>query len=252
VVAHDAGAAGFEALGVAESPEELLRASRIPLTEPGVHVWRAPLNPSELDLTNSIALLSADERDRMARFHRDADRDRYAIAHGALRLLLSRYLEQDPHDLVFATGTHGKPHLVSAPAIEFNLTHSGELALIALSRNRPVGVDVESLDRRAFDIPSLARRVLCPREHEWLFATEEHVRAPAFLQLWACKEAISKAAGAGFTAGFAQIETDPNVLFSERSQQLRAVGGNWGLHIVEPGEGYVGALAVAIETAGSS
>lgn len=252
MAAHEAGAAGFEALGVAGSAEKVLRASRIPLTEPGVHVWRVPLRPSELDLTGSVALLSADERDRMARFHRDADRDRYAIAHGNLRLLLSSYLGQDPHDLVFATGTHGKPHLVSAPAIEFNLTHSGELALIALSRNRAVGVDVESLGRKGFDIPALARRVLCPREHEWLFRIEEHSRAQAFLRLWACKEAVSKAAGAGFTAGFAQIETDPNVLFSERSQQLRAVGGNWCLHVLELGEGYVGALAVAVESAGSS
>jgi 4'-phosphopantetheinyl transferase len=251
---HDRDAAAFEELGAAGSAEHALGATRIRITstEPSAHVWRVPLHSGEHDLPSFVTVLSTDERERMARCHREADRRRYAIAHGALRLLLARYLGQDPHDLVFATGTHGKPRLASAPAIEFNLTHSGDLALIALARNRAVGVDIESLGRKGFDMPALARRVLCPREHEWLFRIEEHSRVHAFLRLWSCKEAISKAAGAGFAAGFAHIETDPDALFSARSQQLRAAGGYWRLHILEPDDGYVGALAVAAEPAGSS
>jgi 4'-phosphopantetheinyl transferase len=211
-----------------------------------------PLDASNPIVGDPFALLSADERDRLSRLRLDADRRRYGSAHGALRLLLGRYLGQDPRDLAFAAGAHGKPYLASAPAIEFNLTHSGDLALIAVSSNRPVGVDVESLGRRTLDVPSLARRVLCPREHHWLSRIEQRSRLHAFLQLWACKEAVSKAAGAGFSIGFARIETDPDVLFCARSQPLRAADGQWRLHVLEPGDGYVGALAVAVQRPGST
>jgi 4'-phosphopantetheinyl transferase len=251
VAEHGAGSAAFEALGAARPAEHPAGAVRIPLSEPGVHVWRVPLNAGSPGVSDIVALLSPQERDRMSRFRLEADRRRYGIVHAALRLLLGRYLGLDPRDLAFAAGEHGKPHLASAPAIEFNLSHSGDLALIAVSPNRPVGVDVESLARRIPDVPPLARRVLCPREREWLSRIGERSRAHAFLQLWACKEAVSKAAGRGFTIGFARIETDPDPLFSERSQHLQCAGGHWRLHVLEPGDGYVGALAVAVDPAPS-
>lgn len=249
---HGADSAAFEALGAARPAEHPAGAARIPLSEPGVHVWRVPLDAGSPSVSDIIALLSPEERDRMSRFRLDADRRRYGIAHAALRLLLGHYLGLDPHDLAFAAGAHGKPHLASAPAIEFNLSHSGDLALIAVSHNRPVGVDVESSARRTLDVPTLARRVLCPREHEWLSRVEERSRAHAFLRLWACKEAVSKAAGGGFTIGFARIATDPDPLFAERSQHLQCAGGHWRLHVLAPGDGYVGALAVAVEHTGST
>ena len=210
-----------------------------------MQVWRVPLEASEHEVGRLAELLSAEERNRMDAFSSDAHRRRFVVAHCAVRLLLAHHLQQHAADLVFALGDHGKPHLAAAPALEFNLTHSGELALIALSCRGAVGVDVESLARRPFDLQPIARRVLCAPEQEWLAGTREQARAGAFLQLWACKEAVSKAAGAGFTAGFARIRIEPNRLTPGQPQEVHAAGGRWRLHVLAPGDGYVGALAVA-------
>ena len=87
--------------------------------------------------------------------------------------------------------------------------------------------------------------MLSAPEQEWLAGNAEHARPDAFLQLWACKEAVSKAAGAGFTTGFARIRIEPQRLSPAQPQEVHAAGGDWRLHVLDLGEGYVGALAVA-------
>ena len=109
----------------------------------------------------------------MAAFQGEAHKRRFVVAHGAVRLLLAHHLQQSARDLVFSVGSHGKPHLDAATALEFNLSHSGELALIAVALGRAVGVDVESLSRGPFDLPPIARRVLAAPEQEWLAGTAE-------------------------------------------------------------------------------
>jgi 4'-phosphopantetheinyl transferase len=235
----------FSKLGQAVPAVEAMGGARLPLHEPDVHVWRVPLEPGSDELGPLVELLSTEERSRMDAVHSHAHRRRFVVAHGALRLLLAHYLRQHPRDLLFSLGSHGKPHLAAAPTLEFNLTHSGELALIALSCRGGVGVDVEALDRRPFDLQPIARRVLAAPEQEWLAETAEPARAGAFLQLWACKEAVSKASGGGFTTGFAGIRIDARRLSPERPQEVHAAGGRWRLHVLTPGDGYVGALAVA-------
>jgi 4'-phosphopantetheinyl transferase len=224
---------------------EAMGGTCLPLREPGVHVWRVPLAVSQDKLAGLVELLSREERGRMDGFQGDAHKHRFVVAHGAVRLLLAHHLRQHARDLVFALGDHGKPHLATASTLEFNLAHSGELALIALSCRGAVGVDVESLTRRPFDLQPIARRVLATPEQEWLAGTAEASRPGAFLQLWTCKEAVSKAAGGGFTTGFAGIRIEPHRLSPEQPQEVDAAGGRWRLHVLAPGEGYVGALAVA-------
>lgn len=241
---------GFSALGQAVPAVEAIGGIRLPLNEPDVHVWRVPLQASEEELARLVDLLPADERSRMDAFQGEAHKRRFVVAHGALRQLLAHYAQQHARALVLALGAHGKPRLAATPALEFNLTHSGELALIAVSRRRAVGVDVESLSRRPFDLQPMARRVLSTPEQEWLAGTSEHSRASAFLQLWACKEAVSKAAGGGFTTGFAGIRIDPHRLSHGHAHDVHAAGGDWRLHVLAPGDGYVGALAVAASPSG--
>jgi 4'-phosphopantetheinyl transferase len=235
----------FAALGRAAPAVEAIGADQLPFGERDVHVWRMPLQADDHRLDALVELLSEDERTRMAGFHQEADGRRFACARSALRLLLGHYLGQAPRDLIFTVGKHGKPHLDSAPALEFNLTHSGTLALIALSLRRAVGVDVEWLGRTPIDLAAVADRVLCPPEKAWLAALPQRSHPEAFLQLWACKEAVSKAAGEGFAAGFSYIQTDPAQLSTGEPQELEAVGGRWRLQLLAPGQGYVGALAVA-------
>ncbi len=228
-----------------ELPPALLELGivRLPLSEPGVQVWQVPLQVSGTGAVPLAELLSPEEQKRAEAISSNSHRHRFVVAHGALRLLLAHHVERPARDLIFALGPHGKPHLADAHALEFNLTHSGELALIALSWRGAVGVDVESLARRPFDVQSLASRVLAAAERDWLQRLAVEARAGAFLQLWSCKEAVSKAAGGGFTAGFAGIHIEPRHL--AQPQEVSAAGGRWRLHRLAPGDGYVGALAVA-------
>lgn len=235
----------FSELGQAVPALEAMHGIRLPLNDPAVAVWRVPLQAGDDELARLVELLSADERSRMDAFAGGAHKRRFAVAHGAVRLLLAHHLRQHARDLVFVIGAHGKPHLAAPSALELNLTHSEELALIALSCRGAVGVDVESLARRPFDLQPIARRVLSAPEQEWLAGTAAPARAGAFLQLWACKEAVSKAAGKGFTTGFARIRIDPDRLSPGQAQDVQAAGGRWRLHVLDPGGGYVGALAVA-------
>src|SRR5215204_4262422 len=116
-----------------------------PLGADEVHVWRISL---DVEADSFRSLLSPDERRRAARFHRDEHRRRYVTAHGALRLILGAYLDAAPETLAFELGEHGKPSLrepldAEDARVEFNLSHSAELALVAVARDHPVGVDVE-------------------------------------------------------------------------------------------------------------
>jgi 4'-phosphopantetheinyl transferase len=223
----------------------------LPLQDPGVQVWRVPLQAGDETLARLVELLPAHERNRMDAIRGEAPRRRFAVAHGTLRLLLAHHLRERPRELVFALRAHGKPYLPAAPFLEFNLTHSHELALIALSRVGAVGIDVEGLARKQSDLRAVSRRVLSTSEQQWLDGVGEAAQAAAFLQLWACKEAVSKAAGSGFSAGFSAIEIDPR-LSPGQPQVVRAAGGTWRLCTLAPGDGYVAALAVAAPAAGAS
>lgn len=172
-----------------------------------VDVWRADLAAAGDDLRGS---LSGAERDRAARYVRAEDGDRWAHARGILRALLARYADAEPAALRFAEGAHGKLRLVreaerdvgggdaASPAdrLRFNLSHSGDVLLVAVALDREVGVDVE-LPRRATDHVAIARRILGDREAERLEALEPPEREREFLRAWVRWEAVLKCRGTG-------------------------------------------------------
>jgi 4'-phosphopantetheinyl transferase len=112
----------------------------------------------------------------------------------ALRQLLGRYTERDPSTLRFAYGRAGKPRLVGAPNIHFSVSHSGELTIVALAWNTPVGVDVEA-SRRPFRARDIADRLLHAEEKAQLTALPEDELPDAVLRCWTLKEAVGKAIG---------------------------------------------------------
>src|SRR6059058_2243518 len=109
-----------------------------------VHVWRARLDvPWSWTFDEALTL---DDRARADRFRFESDRRRFCVARASLRLILGRYLKSKPGRLQIELGEFGKPYFVDAKAtqgLRFNLSHSNELALMAISRDREVGVDVE-------------------------------------------------------------------------------------------------------------
>jgi 4'-phosphopantetheinyl transferase len=167
-----------------------------------------------LDGAPGSAPLSPQERERAARFLRDEDRERWAAARAALREVLSAYADTGPAALRFVEGPHGKPALADdAGKLRFNLSHSADTALIAVAREREVGVDVE-LPRRAVDHVALARRVLSSAEADRIAAIEDPgERERAFLRAWVRWEAVLKCRGTGIGgAGEAHAGPEPWVV----------------------------------------
>lgn len=150
-----------------------------------------------LDLPLAAALrasLAPAERQRLAALRRPEDQDCFLRARGALRRLLAAELGCPAAAVPIAVGAHGKPHCPGGPA--FNLSHSGELILIALHRHCPVGVDVERL-RPGLDWAAIAGRVLPEQERQVLAGLPEASRLEGFLQLWCQLEAELKVGGGG-------------------------------------------------------
>ena len=152
-----------------------------------IHVWRAALD----SINRRAEILSPAERERAARFVYEIDRTRYINAHVALREILAQYLEEPADSIAFQTNEYGKPFLGSDRTLHFNLAHSHAVALIAVARTFPVGVDIEWL-REDFDVVQLAHHYFARREIERVRAEPER-----FFEIWTRKEAFIKGIGMG-------------------------------------------------------
>jgi 4'-phosphopantetheinyl transferase len=195
-----------------------------------VHVWRW-----RLDRPAPAVTLAADEQLRADRFRFDCDRQSFVAARSGMRRILGRYLDQDAGAIEFAYGSHGKPLLANG-AIEFNLSHSGDWALLAVARDRPVGVDIERIKPMA-ELEKLTARFLMAAEHERIVSLPEVDRVLAFFRTWTCKEAYLKATG----EGLGQLKSLEVAVQPEVPVQLLSPSG-WNLLELVPEVGYVGAL----------
>ncbi len=147
---------------------------------------RAPVDIWTVSLTNpSPSHLSEDEVARANRFKFDEDRIRWTRARSALRVILSRYAGDDPVRLGFIYGEHGKPALLPFSDVEFNLSHAGDWAMIAVTRSVAVGVDIERIRPDVDMAPLLIR----------LGESNLPQGVQDLYQVWTRREARSKAAG---------------------------------------------------------
>lgn len=211
-------------------------------------MWRIPLSPS--DPGRLRATLSEAERLRGARFRFPTHGRRFLVARAGLRSVLGLYLDLDPSAIALTTGPAGKPRLAGDDGIEFNLAHSGDVALVAVARGRPVGVDVERM-RRGVPYERLADRFFAPSEAAALRQLPAAVRSAGFFACWTRKEAWLKASGLGLGRGLpaalpsfaVPVEPEPaamTVILSGHPDE----GGRWSLVDLRVGAGYAGALAV--------
>jgi 4'-phosphopantetheinyl transferase len=190
------------------------------LTAGEIHVWRAeltgPADPAELP---------SPDKERAERLRIRQARDRFVRSRRLLRSILASYVDDD---LRFDTTGQGKPFLIDSDrgrsAIRFNLSHSGSLWMVAVARDREVGVDVERLDRRV-DVDRLASRLFSAREREALQALSGARKRAAFLRTWACREAIVKAMGEGMFSHSDrfEVEADPGSPLAAWAPD----GGDW-------------------------
>jgi 4'-phosphopantetheinyl transferase len=151
-----------------------------------VDVWRADLGEARSD--GLLDMLCAQERARAARIVGERNRALWARSRTILRVLLGRYVDRDPSELRFELGPHGKPALRDstgqASDLRFNLSHSDELMLVAVTAGREVGVDVERARER------------CTTE---------------FLRTWTMREATVKCLGTGLASAPLAGQEDPTI-----------------------------------------
>ncbi len=149
------------------------------------------------------ALLSADERLRQARFHFARDQRRHLVTRALVRTVLSRYAPVRPEGWAFCTGPRGRPQIAAPrcePPLEFNISHSADLILLAVTSGRTLGVDTESIAAREADIDGLDR-YFAPEESAALLSLPPRERRRRFFELWTLKESYIKARGVGLALG---------------------------------------------------
>lgn len=163
--------------------------------ERGIEVWRVDLDASREPTDEAVACLVEAERERLARFHQVGDRARFAWLRATLRQRLGRMLGLTAVAVPIRTDASGKPRLPD-DRLWFNVAHSGDHGLIAISPTSPVGVDIErarGLDR----LDALAEMVLSEAERPIWLAEPPDGRLALFLRAWTAKEAVLKAVGTG-------------------------------------------------------
>lgn len=218
---------------------------KLDLKSDQVDVWRIELDlpPDTVKLLEST--LSADESQRAENFHFPKDRDRYILAHSALREILSHYLACGPGQLIFSKNKYGKPALDSSK-LKFNLSHSGNFALIAVTWEQNVGIDVEHI-RSDLEFESLARHFFSPNEVAELMALPLEKRKFGFFNCWTRKEAYIKAQGLGLSMpleGFdVSLAPDEPALLRRTRIGTQGVSG-WSLFALDVDPEYIAALAV--------
>jgi 4'-phosphopantetheinyl transferase len=210
-----------------------------------VQVWGVWLSGSDDSLAYYRSTLSPEELQRAERFRFEHLRHSYTRSRGSLRLLLAHYLGHPPNEIQLIYRPKGKPILRDSSQIDFNASHSGQMALYAFTVGCELGIDVEQL-RKLDDAESIAARFFSTAEASELLSLTPEQRGPAFFRCWTRKEAYVKAVGGGLAIplNLFQVTLLPGI--PARFVQLASDMGtaaDWTLDHLELAPGYLGALA---------
>jgi 4'-phosphopantetheinyl transferase len=218
-----------------ELNDVLRRSAVAPALLPGqIHVWRIPVN----DSIAMPAMLSRDEIARAERLKKKHDQRRYLLARSVLRALLSNHAQNPAEQLQFQYGAYGKPYVdPNRCDVQFNVSHSSDLILIALTKSASVGVDVERIEPDT-DVASLSKRFFTEAEQLQLSGVSQSQQGEEFFKIWTKKEAYLKARGTGFSQHFTNI--------SAPSQSDET--GFWSVFNIPSDPQYAAALAIHFQS----
>ncbi|WP_020158466.1 4'-phosphopantetheinyl transferase family protein [Methylobacter marinus] len=217
------------------------------MADKDIDLWFEALAATEDTYQRYWALLDKEEQAKALRFVQEQHRARYVISHGKVRTILARYIDKPPETLCFAQEVAGKPYLVvdgRPHEVKFNLSHSGDRMMLAVSRHEPVGVDIEVwLD--GFDCAAVAEECFTETEKAFWQALPAHEKADAFYRFWTRKESFVKAIGAGISLDVSQVVTSVDGASRFISLPARyGAAGQWRLVDLDLGPGLSGALTV--------
>jgi len=211
-----------------------------------LHVWRGIYNEADQHTGSSLSL---DEQARSQRFHFDHDRGMFLYSHSLLRRLLAGYLDREPREVAYGYTKFGKPYLdqsVGKEKIEFNLSHSGDMVLIGITKDIQIGVDVEEI-KPIPDLNQIAARYFSESEYSDLVTLSDSARIPAFYRCWTRKEALIKAIGEGLSMPLDSFRVsllpgDPARVITSADPRF------WMLADIDTTEGYAAATAAPVRS----
>jgi len=238
------GRCGVEVVEIGACPAATTAEARLAPGEVAVH--RIALGVGGADLASLEAVLSRDERERAGRFCFGRHRDRFVIARSALRRILSVYGAGAPAEIRLRYGPKGKPRLASDCGTAFNVSHSKEVAVVAVARGTEVGVDVERM-RAMPSGRAIARRFFSAAEAATLERLPAAEFGEAFWRCWTRKEAYVKARGDGLSLPLDSFDVSLEARGRSLLLATRPDAGEahrWQLLDVRIGPGYAAALAV--------
>lgn len=205
-------------------PDTMLNAKPLPLNEcvlksDRIDIWRYPLTAENPE---AVELLSPSEQHRAKRFHFPRHQRRFTNAHSVLRLILARYINDTARNLEFTEGKQGKPELLNLPNLQFNLSHSGEMALLAVGQQHPLGIDLEYFSGRTYY--GIGEHLFSPKENQALKTAPTSLTTLVFFNIWVQKEALIKACGLGLSYPTQQFDvpilsSESNAIFDTLHQR---------------------------------
>ena len=219
-----------------------------------VSLWLIDIEQHLASLAELSLLLDEKEQERASRFKFAKDRNCFIISKGILRVLLSRYLESPPESIEFITNKYGKPSLnINNTKIansffskfHFNLSHSQNFALIAITLDDPIGVDIEYMQEK-IQKDDIASRFFAEEEHQEYFSLKEEEKLVGFYNAWTRKEAFIKALGKGVSQSLKSFAVN---LSPQEKPQIVSVNNKkeqallWQLHAFTPKKNYLAATS---------
>jgi 4'-phosphopantetheinyl transferase len=214
-----------------------------PIVSDELHIWRYTLKLQPQHSLVAESLLSSDELARAARFHFPIHRRRYVAGRAQLRRILGSYLKIAPASIAFTYSEFGRPAVPPAlnhSSLTFNVSHSEDLCVVAVSPIPSLGIDVERI-RSDFGGEAVAQSNFAPAEFRELLSLPPDVRPQAFFNCWTRKEAYVKALGAGLQIPLDGFEV--SLRPGDPSRFLRGAAKDWKLHSFAAAEGFQAAIA---------
>jgi 4'-phosphopantetheinyl transferase len=206
------------------------------LNESRIDLWQFSL---EHELNNVEQFLDTDEQARACRFYFSHHKRRFATARATLKIILGHYLNSAPDRLVFTYNNHGKPEVINTQKLQFNLSHSGDLAMLAVGARYPLGVDIERYSARPYE--GIAKDMFSEQEIERFTHTPKALKPAVFFHIWSQKEALIKACGLGLSYPTKEFSVPTNIPVKQLIEDPLH-NTTWKITTFMPKAAYSGAL----------